>query len=43
MSLLNFSKTYAEASKYLTSSDDLYKLIFTGDGHIITHGVDYLA
>lgn len=45
MALLNFSKTYSEVSSYLTLAEattgDYVKLVFTKDGHIITHGVDY--
>ena len=43
MALLNFSKTYEGISNkigtpgYLQETD----LLFTGDGHIVTHGVDY--
>lgn len=44
MALLNFSQTYANIQNkigtpgYLQSTD----LLFTGDGHIVTHGVDYI-
>ena len=44
MALLNFYKTYAGISDkigtpgYLQETD----LLFTGDGHIVTHGVDYI-
>lgn len=45
MALLNFAKTYEEVSDRLgleeSSSGDYVQLVFTGDGHIITHGVDY--
>ena len=45
MALLNFAKTYDEVKSYvgLTESNngDYVKLIFTKDGHIITHGHDY--
>lgn len=45
MALLNFAKTYEEVSDRLgleeASSGDYVQLIFTRDGHIITHGVDY--
>ena len=43
MALLNFSQTYAGISDkigtpgYLQETD----LLFTKDGHIVTHGVDY--
>ena len=43
MALLNFSQTYEGISNkigtpgYLQETD----LLFTGDGHIVTHGVDY--
>ena len=44
MALLNFSKTYENIKNkigttgYLQSTD----LLFTKDGHIVTHGVDYI-
>ena len=44
MALLNFSKTYENIKNkigtagYLQDTD----LLFTGDGHIVTHGVDYI-
>lgn len=44
MALLNFSQTYANIQNkigtpgYLQSTD----LLFTNDGHIVTHGVDYI-
>lgn len=44
MALLNFYKTYANIEPkigtpgYLQETD----LLFTGDGHIVTHGVDYI-
>ena len=44
MALLNFSQTYANIQNkigtpgYLQETD----LLFTGDGHIVTHGVDYI-
>ena len=44
MALLNFSQTYANikdkigTTGYLQSTD----LLFTKDGHIVTHGVDYI-
>jgi hypothetical protein len=48
MALLNYALTYEEVSGFLDknpnqdgSLGDYGKLIFTGDGHIITHGVDY--
>lgn len=45
MALLNFANTYAEVSDRLTlppsTSGDYVQLIFTKDGHIITHGTDY--
>lgn len=45
MALLNFAKTYDEVKSYLSltesNSGDYVKLIFTKDGHIITHGHDY--
>lgn len=53
MSLLNFASNYQSVAKYkgLTASspslegsteNDYVKLVFTEDGHIITHGVDYI-
>ena len=53
MALLNFITQYKDAAKYkdLTASspslegsqeNDYVKLIFTKDGHIITHGTDYI-
>ena len=53
MALLNFISKYQDVAKYkdLTSSspslsgsqeNDYVKLIFTKDGHIITHGTDYI-
>ena len=46
MALLNYVNTYAEVSDklQLTPSDngDYIKLYFTKDGHLITHGVDYI-
>lgn len=46
MALLNFSNTYKEVADKLslTASDggDYIKLYFTKDGHIITHGTDYI-
>lgn len=45
MALLNFAKTYDEVKSYInlteSNSGDYVKLIFTKDGHIITHGHDY--
>ena len=46
MALLNFATTYNEVSDklYLEQSNtgDYIKLYFTKDGHIISHGVDYI-
>ena len=45
MALLNFATTYDEVKGNLSlveSSKDYIKLFFTKDGHIITHGVDYI-
>ena len=53
MALLNFISKYQDVAKYkdLTASspslsgsqeNDYVKLIFTKDGHIITHGTDYI-
>ena len=41
MALLNYVNTLSNVEKWNESSD--YRLIFTGDGHITTHGVDYTA
>lgn len=49
MALLNYAKTLAEIkSAYLdnvvvSNNGDYVKLVFTQDGHIVTHGVDLLA
>lgn len=49
MALLNFANNYSEVSSALVydtknppTSGDYVKLYFTKDGHIITHGVDYI-
>lgn len=45
MALLNFATTYDEVKGNLflvESNKDYIKLFFTKDGHIITHGVDYI-
>ena len=46
MALLNFANTYNEVKGNLTfdqsNPGDYIKLYFTKDGHIITHGVDYI-
>ena len=46
MALLNFATTYDEVKGNLTLSQsnkgDYIKLYFTKDGHIISHGVDYI-
>lgn len=46
MALLNFAKTYQEVKDKLTldesNNGDYIKLYFTKDGHIISHGVDYI-
>lgn len=53
MALLNFATQYKNVSKYKdltidssrldgSTENDYVKLIFTKDGHIITHGVDYI-
>ena len=45
MALINFANTYAEVSDRLTlppaSSGNYVQLVFTKDGHIITHGTDF--
>ena len=41
MALLNYVDKLLNAGTW-NSSDD-YRLIFTGDGHITTHGIDYTA
>ncbi len=47
MSLLNIANQYSDISGYLStpaaSSGDYVKLFFSKDGHIITHGRDFLA
>lgn len=51
MSLLNYVGSLSDVLNYVgmakptttPASGDFVKLIFTEDGHIITHGVDYLA
>ena len=46
MALLNFATTYNEVSDKLhleqSNTGDYIKLYFTKDGHIISHGVDYI-
>ena len=46
MALLNFADTYQEVRDILTSeqpnNSNYIKLYFTKDGHITTHGVDYI-
>ena len=46
MALLNFATTYNEVSDKLhleqSNTGDYIKLYFTQDGHIISHGVDYI-
>lgn len=46
MALLNFANTYNEVSDKLhleqSNTGDYIKLYFTQDGHIISHGVDYI-
>ena len=46
MALLNFADTYQEVLDILTSeqpnNNNYIKLYFTKDGHITTHGVDYI-
>ena len=46
MALLNFAKTYDEVKGNLTleqsNNGNYIKLYFTKDGHIISHGVDYI-
>jgi hypothetical protein len=41
MALLNYVDKLLNAGTWNSSND--YRLIFTGDGHITTHGVDYTA
>lgn len=41
MALLNYVDKLSNAGAWNNSKD--YRLIFTGDGHITTHGVDYTA
>lgn len=46
MALLNFSTSYNEVANKLklspSETGDYIKLYFTKDGHIITHGIDYI-
>ena len=44
MALLNFSQTYANIQNKIGTPGHLQStdLLFTGDGHIVTHGVDYI-
>ena len=46
MALLNFATTYDEVKGNLSleqsNKGDYIKLYFTKDGHIISHGVDYI-
>lgn len=46
MALLNFATSYTEVADKLklaqSETGDYIKLYFTKDGHIITHGVDYI-
>lgn len=47
MALLNFANKYSEVSDKLkltasSGNSDFIKVYYTGDGHIITHGVDYI-
>ena len=44
MALLNFSQTYANIQNKIGTPGHLQEtdLLFTGDGHIVTHGVDYI-
>lgn len=46
MALLNFATTYNEVKEKLilneSNTGDYIKLYFTKDGHIISHGVDYI-
>lgn len=41
MALLNYVDKLSNAGTWNSSGD--YRLIFTGDGHITTHGIDYTA
>lgn len=45
MALLNFAEKYTDVSSRLTlpaaNSGPYVELVFTKDGHIITHGTDY--
>jgi len=48
MAILNFSNTYKQITDLGykindSTSKDYIKLFFTGDKHIVSHGVDYLA
>lgn len=46
MAVLNFATSYSDVSSKLSLAEstkgDYIKLYFTKDGHIITHGVDYI-
>ncbi len=46
MALLNFATSYNDVADKLklspSETGDYIKLYFTNDGHIITHGVDYI-
>lgn len=46
MALLNFATSYSDVADKLTlpqsDTGDYIKLYFTKDGHIITHGIDYI-
>ena len=46
MALLNFATSYSDVSDKLeltqSETGDYIKLYFTKDGHIITHGIDYI-
>jgi hypothetical protein len=46
MALLNFATSYNDVADKLklaqSETGDYIKLYFTKDGHIITHGIDYI-
>ena len=41
MALFNYADTLEEVQEYLSNSNNYLKLLFTGDGHIVTHNIDF--
>lgn len=41
MALLNYANSISEIEDFLSADSAYLKLAFTGDGHIVTHGIDY--